>query len=105
MLFFSIVGRNKRNRIVYSYCNCIFQWLLLIVKILCKIIKTQIAILCKLSNGWLLSLNIIYAFLKCSLTFYDKSGSAVREYAYLSICNAMDGATEFTHVREGGYVS
>lgn len=91
------MGRNTRNGIVNSYCKHIFQWLLLIVKILCKLIK-----MC----GWFLSVNIIYkhlntVFLKCNLISYDKSGRAVRECSYLSICNAMDGATEFTNEREG----
>lgn len=58
-------------------------------------------------NLWLLSVNITYkylntVFLKCGLISYDKSGSGVRECSYLSICNAMEGATEFTNNREKG---
>lgn len=37
--YFTHGGQNTRHGVVNSYCNSIFQWLLLIVKILCKISK------------------------------------------------------------------
>lgn len=51
VFIFTHDSENTRNGVVNSYYNSIFQWLLLIVKTLCKISKMY---------GWLLSVSIIY---------------------------------------------